>query len=409
MNETVVIDILGHQGDGVSSSDGTRIFVPYSLAGERVEISGKSARRDLIKVLQPASGRIEPVCEYFGTCGGCQVQHLAQKPYLEWKQNLVADAFAGADIDIAINTIISFDNAKRRRAVFSASNSGEGVNFGFVGKASHDIVRIENCSVLDASISSRIDTIKKVIQPILPAKGVTPVHVLASENGLDVHLNGVNLPNEKSRQAAVRRALDAGIARLSFGGETLVETKRPLIKMGIANVSPPPGSFVQAVYEAELKMVELVSAHLKKCKKTADLFCGIGAFALPMAEHSTVFACENDQLALDALDEAWRGTGGRLKAVTTQKRDLFLRPMMVEELKKIQGVVFDPPRAGAQAQAKQLAGSKVRKIAAVSCNPVTLVRDVVILIKGGFKVVSITPIDQFAYTPHVEVIVLLER
>jgi 23S rRNA (uracil1939-C5)-methyltransferase len=189
----------------------------------------------------------------------------------------------------------------------------------------------------------------------------------------------------------------------------LIETKRPMLSMGLAKVSVPPGMFVQAVEEAEQVMAKLVVEHLNGCKQVADLFCGVGTFALRLAEYSTIFACENNQAALDALDDAWRATGGKLKAIKTEKRDLFLRPVMADELKKIQGVVFDPPRAGAQAQAKQLARSKVRKIAAVSCNPVSLAQDLAILIEGGFRLAGITPIDQFVFTPHVEVVALLER
>jgi 23S rRNA (uracil1939-C5)-methyltransferase len=182
-----------------------------------------------------------------------------------------------------------------------------------------------------------------------------------------------------------------------------------LLRTGIAWVTPPPGGFVQASAECENAMAELVTAHLAGCKKVADLFCGFGPFALRLAEYATVQAMESDGLALAALNQAWRETGGRLKAMVHDKRDLYRRPMSAVELKGIDGVVFDPPRAGAEVQARELAKSKVRRIAAVSCNPQTLVRDIKILLDGGFRLVSITPIDQFAFTPHLETVALLER
>jgi len=409
MSEILKIETLGHRGDGVATTTNGRVFVPFTLGGERVAVKGNSVRRELVKVLDHSPHRIEAICEYFTICGGCQLQHLAKVPYLEWKWNMICEALSNIEIDNKPAPVISFENAKRRRVVFTACHASEGIKLGFLEKATHKIIDIKYCPVISTAISANIEKIKQVIRPVLPAKGNSSIHVLECESGLDIHVEAKGALNEKSRQSAVRIALEAGISRFSFGGETLVETKRPHLTIGLARVSPPPGVFIQAMEEAEQKIAELVCTHLKGCKNVADLFCGVGTFALRLAENSTVFACESQQNALDALNEAWRGTGGRLKAIRCEKRDLNLRPVMAEELKKIQGVVFDPPRAGAQAQAKQLARSKVQKIAAVSCNPNSLADDLAILTDGGFKVVSVTPIDQFVFTPHVEVVALLER
>ena len=409
MSDILTIEKLGHQGDGMAASEKGQIFVPFTLEGERVETSGTSTRRLLSKVIEPSPNRIDPVCKHFGTCGGCQLQHFAPAPYLVWKKELVEAVLGSLNLEVEIEDVISFTNAKRRRAVFSAAHSSDGIVFGFTGRGSHDLIDIEECPVISDAITSKIEVIKKIVRPILAPKGKSAVYVSACENGLDIQVEAKNTANEKSRRSAAKLALEAGIARLSIGDETLIESKRPVLTMGTANVVPPPGAFIQAQAEAEKLMAQLVCDHLKPCKKTADLFCGIGTFALRLAQQSTVFASESDQASLDALNEAWRGTGGQLKAITCEKRDLYLRPVMSAELKKIQGVVFDPPRAGAEAQAKQLAQSKVRKVAAVSCNPTTLVRDLEILIKGGFNIKRITPIDQFSHTPHIEVVVLLER
>ncbi len=409
MNEKIIIEKLGHRGDGVGQSTTGRVFVPFSLAGEEVEIQGKSTRRELVRVISKSSDRVSPQCQYFEKCGGCQLQHFANQPYLQWKQELVIEAFSAQGMQIELQPIFSSALGKRRKAVFSAVHTNEGVEFGFQGMRSHDVVNIDHCLVLHDQISTNIELIKKVIRPILPAKGSTPIHVLHSENGLDIFLETDSPLQEKPRQAAVRMALDTGISRLTYGNETLVEARRPVLQMGIVRVSPPPGIFVQAMVEAENQMAKLVCDHLRSCKTTADLFCGIGTFALRLAENSTVIACESIQSALDALDEGWRTSGGKLKSIKVEKRDLHIRPMMALELKKIKGVVFDPPRAGGEAQARQLAISKCRKIAAVSCNPTTLARDMSILTDGGFKIKSITPIDQFTHTPHVEVVALLER
>ncbi|MCP4070355.1 MAG: class I SAM-dependent RNA methyltransferase [Hyphomicrobiales bacterium] len=409
MTEILTIDALGHQGDGlVQTSDG-RIFIPFALAGELVEVTNSSARRDLVNVVEPSSDRVEPICRHFGTCGGCQVQHLANEPYLAWKKKLVEDALISQNINAKVEPVVSFSNDRRRRVVFSATHTSTGILLGFTQKSTHHITDISECPVIRRSIASQLETIRKAIRPILPARGITSICVVDCDNGLDIHLEAQGKLGEKARQSAIRIALEGDIARLSYGGEVLIETRRPELTMGLANVGMPPGSFIQAVASAETRMAAMVCDHLKSCKQVADLYCGIGTFAFRLAENSTILACENNQLALDALDEAWRATGGKLKLVRTEKRDLSLRPVMVEELKKIQGVVFDPPRAGARAQVQQLARSKVKKIAAVSCNPVSLAQDLGVLINGGFKIVSVTPIDQFVFTPHVEVVALLQR
>ena len=409
MTEILIIDALGHQGDGVAQTAKGRTFVPFTLAGERIEVAKSSGHRKLIAVLQPSDDRIVPVCRHFGTCGGCQVQHLDHKPYLTWKRQRVIDALNSAKINVPVEPVLCFPEDQRRRVVFSATHTSSEVELGFIQKSTHNVIAISECPVITGRISSKLAVIKKVIRPILPAKGITSIHVLACDNGLDVHLEANGRLAENARQSAIRLALEENIARLSFGDEILIETKRPKLTMGTAQVCVPPGLFVQAVALAEQAMAELVVAHLKSCKQVADLYCGAGTFALRLAENSTVLACENNQSAIDALDEAWRGTGGKLKLIRSQKRDLHVRPVMAEELKKIQGVVFDPPRAGAQIQAQQLARSKVKKIAAVSCNPGSLAQDLRILIAGGFKIKSVQPIDQFVYTPHIEVVALLER
>jgi len=217
------------------------------------------------------------------------------------------------------------------------------------------------------------------------------------------------MPSDVQLKKAVSKFTESGLIRLSLNGDVIVERIRPVLQIGQATVCPPPGGFIQAISGAEHTMADLVVRHLCDSKTVADLFCGVGTFALRLAEHCAVLAIESDQPSLTALDEAWRGTGGKLFAVNVEKRDLTRRPLMASEMKKIEGVVFDPPRAGAEVQARQLAMSKVSRIAAISCNPVTLARDLRILIDAGYELDSVTPLDQFVYTPHVEVVALLQR
>lgn len=408
MNE-LVIDRLGAQGDGVANSNEGSIFVPFTLQGETVAVSGSGKRRDLETVVSPSPSRVEPICMHFGKCGGCQLQHMEQGAYLEWKRDLVKAALQSENISIEVDPVRTFENGKRRRAVFSARQTNEGLVLGYLERGSHTMTAVQECPVLLPEIVQAIEPIKQIVSGLIPAKDISHVSVLACDNGLDISIECEKAPSDRQRQTVIRRFMETDFCRLSVNGEVVIEQKPPLLTFGKTKVTPAPGGFVQAVKLAETAMSEIVIAHLSRCKKTVDLFCGSGTFALDLAEFSSVIALESEAASIAALELAWRNSAGKLRTIKAEKRDLSRRPLTAAEMKKIDGVVFDPPRAGAEMQAKQLAKSKVKKIAAVSCSPTTLARDLRILINGGYKLLSVTPLDQFVYTPHIEVVALLER
>jgi len=322
---------------------------------------------------------------------------------------MLEEAFSREKIDLVPQPMLTFERASRRRAVLTARVFEDNATLGFLERAGSRLVDIESCPVLVPELNAALAHVRDLLSVFQAIRGDIRVSLLAADNGIDLSFTtSARTPSGLVRELTTNRAASAFI-RLCLNGETILERQRPELSVGVAAIYPPPGSFVQASVQAEQAMAGLVKTHLKICKKTADLFSGVGTFALRLAETSSVHAIEGDQTALMALDRAWRETGGKLKAVTHEKRDLFRRPMMAKELKGIDGVVFDPPRAGAEAQCREMAKSAVKKIAAVSCNPTTLARDVNILMDGGYSVVSATPVDQFAHTPHLEVVVLLER
>ncbi|MCB1450320.1 MAG: class I SAM-dependent RNA methyltransferase [Nitratireductor sp.] len=405
MTEEFTITRLGALGDGMAETASGPRHLPFTLPGETV----RQTDHGDVEILAASDARIAAICRHFGTCGGCQMQHMRQDAYLAWKSDLVAQALMREGIDPTLQPIHSFGDGLRRRVVFTAIRARNGILFGFSRKGSNRIVDIAECPVLLPEITARLKSLKRLAAILATRKDVMKITVLACENGLDVAANNGSKTPEKAEMEAIVLATEAGFARLSLNGETLIEAQRPLLSAGVAKVSPPPGAFVQAVAAAEEVMAGLVSAHLRQCKSVADLFCGQGAFALRLAEHATVHAAESFAPALAALDRAWRETGGKLKQVKIEKRDLFRRPMMAAELKQFDGLVLDPPRAGAEAQCAELAKSAVKRIAAVSCNAKTLARDLRILADGGYRLISVTPIDQFVFTPHVEAVALLER
>jgi len=198
------------------------------------------------------------------------------------------------------------------------------------------------------------------------------------------------------------------LARLSNHGDRVIERRAPILRMGRAEVSPPPGAFLQATEAGEEALAASVCRALAGARKIADLFAGAGTFTLRLAENARVHAVDFEETSLAALIKAARATAG-LQDVTIERRDLFRRPLDASELAACDAVVFDPPRAGAEAQAKALAGSAVRLVVAVSCSAETFARDARILIDGGYAIGPVTPLDQFRFSPHVELLAAFRR
>lgn len=409
--QTVTISRLGAQGDGIADTDGGPLYVPFTLPGETITLEANKSRGRLIAVERAAAMRVKPPCPYFGPdgarCGGCALQHMRQSDYEAWKRQLVIDALAARGIETDVGPLVACQPGARRRAVFSVLKTSQGVVFGFNQAATHQVVPIGNCPILSPAINGQLDALRSLAQHLAADTKPFRIGVLETMSGLDVTVQQKRLP-EKLRQSAIRMATEIGLARLSLADEILIERQKPVLDFSGVSVSPPPGAFVQASQDAQSAMTALVAKHLSGTKKTADLFSGCGTFTLRLAGKASVHAVESDGAALSSLDQAARHHHG-LRPVTTERRDLFRRPMRSSELKAFGGVVFDPPRAGADAQSEELASSSVKKIAAVSCNPATLARDLRILIDGGFRIKSVTPIDQFLWAAHVEAVVLLER
>ncbi|MGZ2502887.1 class I SAM-dependent RNA methyltransferase [Rhizobium leguminosarum] len=413
--ETVTIEKLGAQGDGIASSAGGPVYVPFSLPGETVAIARVKSQGTIMSITTPSPDRQEPPCRHFGpdgvngTCGGCTLQHMADAPYGAFKRQLVIDALKSKGLTPEVGEIVPARPGERRRVVFAARKTEKDMLVGFNQAESHHIVAIEECPISSAGIIARLPAIRAVAASLATSAEPFRVAVLETLSGLDISVDDVKKLSDPQRRKAIETALGLrGIARVSLNGEILVEPSKPMVEFGGVQVSPPPGGFTQATKPAEEAMAELVTAHAGKAKRIADLFAGSGTFSLRLARIGRVHAVEAEAKALAALDHAARTTQG-LKPVTVEKRDLFRRPLMTQEFKPYDVVVFDPPRAGAEFQCQELARSAVKKIVAVSCNPLTLARDLAILVEGGYRITQVTPIDQFLWTSHVEVVATLEK
>lgn len=408
MSPTLTIDRLGAQGDGVAETAAGPVYVPFTLPGERVNAAIAKGRGEMIALLDASPERVEPACRHFGVCGSCSLQHLKPAAYRAWKRGKLVEALHGKGIEVLVDDIVACEPGTRRRVVFSARRTERGMLLGYMKALSHEIVDIVENPIARPEIVAALPLLRELAGVICATPKPFRLAVTHTASGLDIAAAESGKLSGQERQAAVDFVVRSGIARLSIDGEIIVEPMKPVVMAGDVAVNPPPGAFLQAVESAEEAMAGLVCGHLAKSKRVLDLFAGIGTFALRLARAGEVHAVEGDGAALASLDRAAR-FGERLRKVTIERRDLFIRPLTFKELDAFDGLVFDPPRAGAEDQAKQIARSTVRRVAAVSCNPTTLARDLRILIDGGYVLKRVVPIDQFLWSPHLEAVALLEK
>lgn len=421
---TLAIDHLGQRGDGVALTPAGPVYVPLALPGERVEAEVEGDRGRLLAVDVPSPERREPFCPHVGPCGGCALQHWDGVPYAAWKRGLVVEALERVGLNAPVGELREAHGAGRRRATFHARAGGGSVRagldvlaVGFAGRRSHAVVPIDACPILDPGLDGALAAAWAVAEALVPLKKPLDLQVTATETGLDMDVRGSGPLKPAVMARLGELAGRHRLARLTRHGELVIQREPPVVTMGRARVALPPGSFLQATAAGEAALAGLVQAALAeragkgrpgKGGPVADLFSGVGTFALRLAETHAVTAVEGSEPAVEALMRAARAAAG-LKPVTAQARDLFGRPLLPPELKGFDAVVFDPPRQGAEAQARELARSAVPVVVGVSCDPGSFARDAALLAAGGYRLVEVTPVDQFRYTAHVELVGLFVR
>lgn len=406
--QTVTISALAHRGDGVAETATGQLYVPFTLPGDVVRVDGKGERARVVGIDTPSPDRIEAICKHFGKCGGCSLQHMEAGAYAAWKREQVKGALAARGLDVEIEPTVAAVPGSRRRTVLSATSAGGKVLLGYHERGSNRLVNVEHCAVVTPRITQSLPLLRRLAEIAAPKRGELRLTVLDTPTGLDIAIEGAGKGASKHFPKLGQVAFEADFARVSLDGEVVIEIRPPALNIGGTMVVPTPGGFTQASAAAESAMAERIMSALEGSKQVADLYCGIGTFALRIAGKMPVHAVEGDKAALKALDTAWRRSNG-LKAISMAARDLAHRPLMNDELEKFDAVVFDPPRAGARTQCEMLAGSDVKTIVAVSCNPGTLARDLRILVDGGYALKSVLPVDQFLFSPHIEVVAVLKR
>ena len=397
MTITTTISSLGHKGEGVAEIDGRKVFVPLALPGEVVDIEADGERGTLVDVVTPAVNRIAPFCPHFGACGGCQLQHMDRPSYEAFKTALVETPLQFAGIDAKVGSFIDASGNGRRRASLHARREGAG----YMRLRSHQVHDIDACPILVPGLARAPEITRAVMQAI----GESDVSFTATLSGLDVSIRTDKKQARRDRVAPLVARFK--LARLTLNGEMVLQAQPPIVEMGRARVEIPAGSFLQATEAAENLLAEYVVAAVGKARTVADLFCGVGPFALRLAEQRPVFAADSDKSAIAALDKAWRFTKG-IREVTAKARDLFRDPMTQFEL-PFEAVVLDPPRAGAEAQVRELAKSRVKTVVMVACDARSFARDAAILIGGGYAMSDLVAVDQFTQSTHIEIAATFRR
>jgi 23S rRNA (uracil1939-C5)-methyltransferase len=359
--------------------------------------------------LTASAARIEPVCPHFGACGGCALQHAAERFTAQWKRDLILGALAARGISgAAVRPTITAAPGTRRRITVAGRRTRKGMLIGFHGRAATDIVPIETCPVAEPALIAALPRLDELVGLAASRKGEVRLTLTLTDGGIDVAVTDAKPMSGPAQALLAGVAARAGIARLGWNGEAVATMRVPEVTMGRARVVPPPGGFLQPTRDGEAALLAAVSEAVAGAGRIADLYCGSGTFTLPLAEQAEIHAVDGVMEALAALDTAWRATPG-LKLVRCERRDLSHRALLPAELKGVEAVVIDPPRAGARNQAEQLARSQVPRIASVSCNPATFARDARILIDGGYRLEWVQPVDQFRWSPHVELAAAFRR
>ena len=418
MNPKVTIGELGGLGDGIVQVSGKTIYVPFTVSGDVVDIKCEGSKGRVRHIHQASTHRIDPICQHYTKCGGCQLQHVEDNYYRNWKTGLIETALINQGIDDAdILPLHISPVGSRRRASFHAIGRGGGeIVLGYAQKSSHNLIDLEMCPILVPEIVKFIIPLKSFLKKLLKKKQKMTIQVTRGDNGLDVIFKGKGEITLDLRMDLATLAEENNLSRISWFDtslkktyyETLAERRKPYVKFGGHKVFFPEGSFLQATSQGQETLISTMLQGIVGCNRVVDLFSGCGTFSIAAANYANVHAVENNEDMLTALKNSSNLIRG-IKQVTTELRDLFLRPLLPHELNKYDVAIIDPPRAGARHQMVEIINSDIKKLIMVSCNPVSFARDVQGLIEAGFKMGAILPIDHFLFSPHLEIITVFDR
>jgi 23S rRNA (uracil1939-C5)-methyltransferase len=413
----LLVERLGAQGDGIAQYEGEPVFLPFTVPGDHVRVRlgvrrGVGREGRVVETLASGPGRADPPCAHFGRCGGCALQHLDRRSYEAAKLGALHTALEQVGIDPGLVQQLRVVGPARRRARLRLVRPRDPrlpARVGFRERFRHNLVDLRECQVLEPELLALIEALRRIAGDVMQGGGAAEVTLTRTDSGIDVLLEAAERPGLSALEALAGFAENCDLARivwLSPGVEILVVERRPvrMVFSGFA-VAYPPGAFLQASQAAETLLVEEVLAAVGPRRPVLDLFAGLGTFTFALATAGPVHAVEGDERAVTALAHA----AADRRSITVERRDLARDPLPPEALAGYAAAVFDPPRAGAARQAATIAASALKTVVAVSCNPATFARDAAKLIAGGFRLDRIVPVDQFMWTPHLELAAVFHR
>ncbi|MCA0207708.1 MAG: class I SAM-dependent RNA methyltransferase [Proteobacteria bacterium] len=399
MSEAALIERIAARGDGVTA-DGRHVM--GGVPGDRVRDDG---------IIIPGPNRTEPVCRHFGKCGGCQLQHVAEPALAEFVRDRVVGGLEGQEVRYGDVLPAQLSPAQsRRRAALTALRTGKQVAVGFNAAQSNQIVDMRVCPLLLPELFALIAPVRELLVMIAQPRRPVKVKMQMLDQGVELILEGVKAEGLDAAMALQDFAGAHRLARFAIdqgdGLEILWQPEPPTMRFGDVTVEVPPFAFLQPTATGQAALIDAVTRAIGDAGAVADLFAGVGTFALSVQAGRKIYAAEGARDAIAALT----GAANRARAlVATEHRDLFRRPLVPAELNRFGAVILDPPRAGAEEQVKQLAGSTTPVIAYVSCNPASFARDAKMLVEGGYSLDWVQPVGQFRWSTHVELAARFSR
>jgi len=396
--------------------------VPKSVVGDvlRVRIIHETAefkRGEIIEIVEAGASRVAAPCPYFAACGGCSLQQMSEIDYREFKSKIVQNAMkqAGFEDSDASKKVSFLPAASRRRTEFKLVKENSKWSLAYIGNRSHDKVAISNCLILEPELQAILPIITGLIGGLSFVRDIESVRLTSADSGVEVSLTLTRTAKPPANLNAVKIELQqladaAKLVRVSLADNRSIpievaENGYPTMRLGKVDVHLPQDAFLQATREAARLLTKFVKHETRGSKHIIDLFCGIGTYSAALCEDATVHAVDDhEQMVMNLRNTARTGN----MRLTTEKRNLFTNPFSAYELGKFDAVVLNPPRAGAKAQVEQIAAnanskSPVKNIVMISCNPATFARDAKILKNAGFILKNAIAIDQFVYSPHIEI------
>ncbi len=407
---------MGGLGDGIATLDGKPLFIPKSCPGDVLDIrvahaTHESLRGDIVTVITPGPHRVPAPCAHFADCGGCVMQQYSTPSYREFKQRVFDLALKQSGCAPPKAEVLFLPAASRRRVEMQLHQGEKGVSFAFYALRSHRLVPIEHCLIIEPALQALLAPLSQALGNLPGAKHIRSAAITAADSGIDVMLECHALPGETEIFAAMAKTLNlARIAARLPGGAYHTLCERIPVEMTLGNypVALPYGAFLQASREGQAILTQAIVDGSEGAANIVDLFCGIGTYSFPLSRTAKVHAVDNDEAMINGLKRNIK-RHDLSKKLSAERRDLFRLPLTAKELSGFDAAIVNPPRPGAKSQAEHIGQSAITRVVMVSCNPASFARDSAILREAGFTMTKAIGLDQFVYSPHLEIAAVFSR